>query len=306
MIYPMHWQSLPGPSAYVNSIVDSLKQGHLVWAYIPADRMPDRFSTVVQHGMESAGCSKWHRIECEEVARLSLSNDYRVHCCSLPSDGKDFRDTLVQLSEKAHSSGVFPRILVLAHSNDSKSVAELRRREVVDVKVWSEYVTLTDSRVVVERAGHHQGWSRGYTDLMSSIISQVARNDIRKASNLAARSLRDILCDQSLASEDLWVGQVQSLLPEINSWRRRMLKKHANVWAVPFEREDGHIVTRAADLEIGDLSYQASENRNRVDTEDIQLVNRLAKIRNQLAHMKKVDWTVLSDKVTRRAFDLVE
>ena len=250
----------------------------------------------------------WRRILALSDLHSIRKGDGNVYWCELESDSSEVRNRFEALVMLGRRNGAFPRICVLARSNRAKSVAALRNREGVRVGVWANFVTLTDSRVVIERIGRKQRWAKGYVDVMGAVISQLVRNDLGMANYYATVPLRDILADSSVNTEDIWSAQVQVLFPKINFFRRAMIRKYSQIWHVPWDVEDekGKVVrsiTDIDDLEVGHLWHQA---RDLVDIDDRDRIDlRAAKdARHSLAHLRVLDWQELSSDFGARVFDI--
>ncbi len=301
---PKGWATLPGPADFIRTIVQGLKGGNSVWIYFAS--APDSFQSEIRARMVQQDFPDWVRLHIDEDLQATVKGDGTVYWIEIVSDDLEHAKAIGETVAKLRKEHRYPRLCVLARSRDKRSAVHLRELEGVLVRVWSDFVSLTDSRVVVERVGSALRWSRGYISLMSSIISQACKSDIARASVYATRALPEILADSSIESEDIWVGQVQSLFPRINSERKRLIRKYSDSWRIPYSHlgDDSRIVECKENLEIAHLYAQAKKNMRLFDRRDIDTMRLLTDARNELAHLGILAWSFLSDPVALRSFDI--
>ena len=306
MTLPENWTTLPGPSDFLSKISSDLRRGSASWAYFPYATL--NVSTWIRSTLKDW---KWSRLSEEPaISSPDAIQSGIVYWCEVDCDSKERRDAFANLVQSARSKGLAPRICVLARSNSEGSVSTLRGVEGISVSAWSDFVTSTDSRVVVERIGRNRQWSRGYVDFMSSVVSLVARNDLVKANEYARMALSKIFNDKSIDLDDLWIAQLQVLYPKIDSFRRNMIRKYQSSWVVPWEviEEDGRVdrtVIDIDDLEVSHLWAQISSNSvEHISSRDREDLRRAKKYRNKLAHQKVLTWAEVNSDFSSRIFDI--
>lgn len=302
MKLPYGWQTLPGPADFLARIKSDLEIGESVWAYFP--HAPANIGTWIRRDLKDWD---WQRVSHLSEESSSTLREGVIYWWEVPSDSAQSQQDFRRAVTSVRRAGGSLRICALTRCNDDSEVRALRNAEGIRVRVWSDYVTQTDSRVVVERIGRKEGWPSGYTNLMSAVVSQVVRNDLGRAGEFSMRGLREILDDESLDNGDMWVGQVQVLFPRINFLRQLMIKKYSSLWCVPYHRPESsgsrRTVTEMMELEVSDLSRQSDELTG-ISERDRKDLREATSIRNRLAHHEVVNWKTLSSDFASRILDI--
>ena len=302
------WHLLPGAADYIDAIVRDLVDGIPVWIYFP--NAPENFSTYIRARMKHGGFQTWKRLETLEDLDQLVHRDSFTYWHDIQSDERTARVTLEQKVREVQRLGGYLRLGLLASSNSFRSLSVLRNTKTVRVQVraWSDFVTMTDSRIVVERIGRQHGWSNGYIKIISSVVCQIVKNNIFEAYRYACKPLEEILSDTSLREQDLWVAQVEALFPQVNSERRRIIKKYIDRWRVPhvFVNELGQrrTIRNVKQLELSHLCKQCEGSLGLIEAVDYDELRFLKQCRNLLAHQRVLNWGHLSSKEAVRAFDI--
>jgi hypothetical protein len=92
----------------------------------------------------------------------------------------------------------------------------------------------------------------------------------------------------------VWRGQVATLFPAIEECRQRLLRELRGVLYAPYETGTGR-VDRVVDLEIAHIADQLEDSRAPVARHYREPVQRLRRLRNQLAHLEVVDGEFLGE-----------
>ena len=93
----------------------------------------------------------------------------------------------------------------------------------------------------------------------------------------------------------IWSAQIGVLMPYVEQGRQYVIDRIRSYLKVPYMTSYGTVVDNLHDLEIGQIENQIHERGVYIDSEIYQLVKRLRKIRNLLAHLEIVDLDLLAD-----------
>lgn len=195
-----------------------------------------------------------------------------------------------------------PRICIAmrtACAETCRGDKRLRRR------LWRDFVTASDSRVLVERLGRRFGRSPEHIALKSALVAELAGPDLEVAEQLGQERIGRIFVAGKHSPERIWAAQVGVLLPIVERERRRLLGVHRNLWKLPHRREDGKEIDCAKDLEIGDMAFQARDWSSSFNAEK-QRLYWLRQVRNALAHNKIVPWATLVSPPALQVVDFRE
>ena len=284
---PRRWNTLPGPSHYMEQIVAALREGLSVWAYFPFP--PHYVSTRLRKRLLGDG---WERVSDRFFDADEAPREDPIYWCEIENDSFDIQAKFKELVVGMRSQEKYPRICLLTRSNDHQGIKALRKVDGVRVIAWPDFVTIADSRVLVERFGRKKGWSIGYSEVMSFVVSQITKSNITQADVYASMPLGEILSDMSVGKDDIWNGQVQVLYPRINSFRLKMIRKYSSVLKVPYEVELGNsksrVITEIENLEISHIWWQIRDG-SAVDYPDRIDLKYAVDVRNELAHFRVLD-----------------
>lgn len=86
----------------------------------------------------------------------------------------------------------------------------------------------------------------------------------------------------------LWKAQISVLLPFVEEKRVEILESSASAFRLPHRAEDGQIIRRMEELEIGNMYHQLVIGEARCSDKVTTLVRILREIRNRLAHVELV------------------
>lgn len=288
------WIRLPGPADFLEAIVEDLEDGSSVLAGLPA--FSSELAIQVSEMVKRRGLG-WSAVRRAEV---SLGNPERS--VEQRRNGGASRNLVLWIDGMVQDEGTGawadyvqqiagsvegPRLCIAMPMDSAANCGEdrgLRRR------LWRDFVTSSDSRVLVERLGRRSEQGQMHIALKSALIEEIAGCDLDFAAQLAEYSLGSIL-KANHPEEKIWAAQIKILFPLIERERRFFLKNFRDFWVLPHCRKDGEKVKNLEDLEIGDMASQArglralEEKQKRLDW--------LRRIRNDLAHTKVVPWEAL-------------
>ena len=310
MNLPHEWVRLPGPADLVNTIVDDLVGGNSVLAGLYKDALPGVAAEIADL-LKRKGLRRWSAVRSTEARKvepsesvLRRSGDYDdagTFVLWVEADEEDVAAAWVGHARQIAESQEQPRICIasrMAHASGFKEEAHLRRR------LWLDFVTASDCRVLLERRGRRFGHNPVHVALKSALIAELAGSDLACAARLADEPLGRILAGKDHPPERIWAAQVSVLFPLIERERRQLLKDHRDNWQLPHVREDGQEIQDLEKLEIGDMAVQSRMIESlRAEEKRIGWLHR---IRNNLAHLEIVPWGTLTSPIALRIVDFRE
>ena len=298
MNLPFAWARLPGPADFLDTVLEDLTDRVAVILGLPEDIPAMDLRVEVADSVRHRGLGRWEAIRSADLTPDDLmgsttkGNDTTNAVLWIEATDDD----TVASSWIAHARllGEFSgldRICVVVNEICAEACIEdkrLRRR------VWRDFVTALDSRALAQRFGRRAGHNPAHSQFRSTVIAELAGNDLVLAEKLCRQPLARILEDGAHPRERIWAAQVQVLLPMVEQERLRLLDTYQGIWKLPHERKDGSVVERLEDMEIGDMARQA--RLVGPDLEQKRLIW-LRRIRNALAHNDVVAWGTLTSPV---------
>ena len=304
MKFPGTWAQLPGPADLLHVIVEDLRDRDSVFVGLPEDMPGAKFAVEVADLVKRARRGRWEAVRATEARATAPSDsvtqrlDYgKPGGCILWVDATGAQDTGAQDAAKAWidyarretKNSEIPPICIGMTAVQAASYEEcegLRRR------IWQEFVTALDSRVLVERSARHQGNGPMHTALKGALVVELAGPDLAKAAWLSRQKLDRMVDEKEHPDERVWAAQVSVLFPVVERERRRLLDAHRKVWRLPHCRENGRLVERLEELEISDLVRQADDIP--ALKRELRPLDWLRRVRNALAHGERVAWGTLT------------
>ena len=298
------WNRLPGPADFLDTIIEDLVGGNTVLVGIP-DTMRSRCSVMIAETVKRKEIGQWTTVRSMEAPELTLIQSIESH----NSDAKRLvlwveatdEDTASKWVNDARrrfaGSDEMPRICIampIVHAEVYQEDSGLRRH------LWTDFVTASDSRVLIERWCRYLGKDPMHIALKSTLIAELIGPDLVMADELAHKSLRQILDPSKFSPEHIWSAQVSVLFPLIGRERQRLLKKYQNLWNLPHCREDGWKIRHLEKLEVGDLYAQVEHQQVNLSHADEDRLNWLRLVRNRLAHHDIVPWGTLTSPEARQ------
>ena len=293
-----------GPADFLEAIVEDLGDGNSVFAGLPA--FGSKLAIPVSEMVKRMGL-RW-----SAVRRAEVSQDNPEKSVERRRNGGTSRNLVLWIDGMTQNEGASAwaayarriagsdeelRLCVAMPMDSATNCGEdrgLRRR------LWRDFVTSSDSRVLVERLGRRSEQRQMHIALKSALIEEIAGRDLDFATRLAEYSLGSIL-KANHPEEKIWAAQIKILFPLIERERRFFLENFRDFWILPHCRKDGEKVKNLEDLEIGDMASQArglralEEKQKRLDW--------LRRIRNDLAHTKIVPWETLISPIALQIVD---
>ena len=302
---------MPGPADFLDAIVEDLAVQVSVLVGLPDEAPVPVVGLEIADAIKFKGLGRW-----ETVLSTEVSVTAPLEFIARRFDGRDAEGFVLWIDAMngdavatawadyaRRFAGIekTPRICIAMSAACAEACREdkgLRRR------VWRDFVTASDARVLVERLGRRFGRSREHIALKSALIAEIAGPDLACAERLAREPLGRILASKDHPTECIWAAQVSVLFPLVERERRRLLDVHRALWRIPHIRDDRKEIQRLEDLEIGDMAAQAWQVRA-LEIERRRL-DWLRRVRNALAHNEIVPWDTLVSHTALQVMDFRE
>lgn len=298
MSFPHAWARLPGPADLLDVIAEDLSGRSSVLVGLPEDVSGTLFAVEVAELVKRDRWGRWESIRSVE-ARTAVPSDSVARRlngrsggeCILWVDATGADNIAAAWADYARSSTENPEAprfcigMASAHAAACAEDKRLRRR------VWQDFVTSSDSRVLAERSGRRRGSDPLHTALKSALVAELAGADLASADRLSRETLKRIVDAREHPGERVWAAQVSVLFPVVERERRRLLDAYRTLWLLPHTRKDGTEVLILEKLQIGDMAHQAQQIR--VLAGERQRLDWLRRVRNALAHGEPVAWGTL-------------
>lgn len=300
------WNRLPGPADFLENIVEDLVGGNTVLAGLPdVTRSMSWCSVEIAEVVKLKKIGQWSAVRSAEACQWDPSQSVknrRVNAERLVLwvDATD-KDTASKWVNYARRRFVefeeIPRICIampMIHAEFYQEDSGLRRH------LWTDFVTASDSRVLIERWCRYFGKDPMHIALKSTLVAELTGPDLVWAEQLARESLSQILDPSKFSSEHIWSAQVSVIFPLIGRERWCLLKKYQNRWNLPHYREDGREIQCIEKLEVGDMVVQVKRQYVKLTEADRKRLGWLHRVRNRLAHHDIVPWGTLTSPEARQ------
>ena len=271
---------------------------------IPNVALAVEIADLVKH----RGLGQWHTVRCTEAHTTPPSDSIarrfggaNAAGSVLWIDATSGDATAAAWADHARRLADLPDMprLCIAMSAACAEVCEEEKR--LRRRLWRDFVTLLDSRALVERFSRRAGHHPPHIALKSALIAEIAGADLAFAERLSQDPLGRILQENIYTREKVWAAQVSVLLPLVERERQQLLLAHRALWRLPYTRKDGTEIHNLNDLEIGDMAAQARPGGS-LEGERKRL-GWLRRVRNSLAHNEVVPWATLTSPVAIRIMD---
>lgn len=306
MSFASSWTRLPGPADFLEAVIEDLADGNSVFAGLPD--FGSELSLPISEMVKRKGL-QWSAVRRPEASQgkpeksVERRRNGRVsQSLVLWVDGMiqdEGTSIWADYARQIAGTGEELRFCIAMPMSYAEACMEdrgLRRR------LWKNFVTSSDSRVLVERLSRRSEFGQMHIALKSTLIEELAGPDLNSAARLADKRLGSILKENHSKEPQIWTAQVKVLFPLIDREQRSLRK--AFQWALPHSRENGSKVTRLGDLEIGDMVQQGKE----ISTPEPikERLNWLHRVRNKLAHYESVPWETLISPTALKIVDFRE
>ena len=298
------WNRLPGPADFLDTIIEDSVGGNTVLVGIP-DTMRSRCSVMIAETVKRKEIGQWVAVRSWGTHQLTLSQSIENHNCDAERlffwiEATDEDTASKWVADARHRFVEFeemPRVCIampICHAMVYQEDSGLRRH------LWADFVTASDSRVLIERWCRYLGKDPMHIALKSTLVAELTGTDLVWAEQLAHESLRHILDPSKFCPEHIWSAQVSVLFPLIGRERWCLLKKYQNLWNLPHYREDGREIQCIEKLEVGDMVAQVKSQYVKLTETDRKRLDWLHRVRNRLAHHDIVPWGTLTSPEARQ------
>ena len=311
MSFPHAWARLPGPVDFLDAIVEDLTDRSSVLVGLPHEAPVAMVAVEIAEAITRNGLGRWETVRSKEacvttplefIARRFDGGDAEGFVLWIDvMNGDSAATAWADYARRFAGIEKTPRICIAMSAACAEACREdkgLRRR------LWRDFVTASDARVLVERLGRRFGRSPEHIALKSALIAELAGPDLAFAERLAREPLGRILAARDHPQERIWAAQVSVLFPLVERERRRLLDVHRGLWRIPHLRDNGEEIQSLEDLEIGDMASQARWVRT-LEIEWRRL-DWLRRVRNALAHNEIVLWGTLVSPIALQITDFRE
>ena len=121
------------------------------------------------------------------------------------------------------------------------------------------------------------GWHRGMSDCFEGRVQP-------HSAMLAIGDRKNEL------NSRIWKAEVAVVLPHLEELRREVLSRYGRLFKLPFVTRFGEVITDAFDLELAHIASQLAGLAGRVDFRTRRAVERMAAVRNKLAHLEPLEF----------------
>lgn len=308
MSLPRAWSRLPGPADFLDAITEDLIDRNTVVVGLPRDVASRTFVLEMADLLKRRGFGNLTRLKITETGNETLrqSNLARLRpetatgsvlWIDATDDTAVAQDWVNQVAELSDFQEV-PRLLIPMHEAcAARCKVEKHQRR----RLWSDFVTRLDTRVLVERIARQAGHKPLHVSLKSTLIAEIADSDLSLAERMSQDPLGRTLEKGRHPDEKVWAAQLTVLFPLVDRERRRLLITHQAFWHLPHIRKDGTEVSKMENLEIGDMATQALAS-GPLEADRKRFVW-LRGVRNALAHCETVPWATLTSPVGIQIMD---
>lgn len=298
MNFPRAWARLPGPADLLYAIVEDLGDRYSVFVGLPEDVSGAMFAVEVADLIKRDRRGRWEAVRATEACAISPSDSVTRRLnrgepggCILWVDATSSEDAAVAWIDYVRRTTEVPDIPPICIGMAAVRAASCEEDKRLRRRIWQDFVTALDSRVLVERSARRRGNGPMHTALKSALIAELAGSDVAMADRLSRQPLDRMVDAEEHPDERVWAAQVSVLLPVVERERQRLLDVHRAVWRLPHTRKDGTQAECLEDLQTGDLAFQAQ--RITALARERPHLDWLRRVRNALAHGERVAWGTL-------------
>ena len=292
---------------FLDAIIEDMADGNIVIAGLP-DETSSGIAVEIAEAVKRKGLGQWSAVRSAETGQQTPAQSVRQRSQSGNAKGLVLwvdatgKDTVAKAwGEYALRFAGFPEVPRICIAMQMACAKACRENSGLRQRLWEDFVTSTDSRVLAERHVRRFEHGDAHVALKCTLVAELAGPDLVCATQLADKPLEHILASGNYPLESIWAAQISILFPLIERERRRLLGTYRDIWSLPHVREDGQEVRNLEQLEIGDMAVQARQSgalRN-----ERQCLDWLRRVRNNLAHLKIVSWATLTSRIAHQIVD---
>ena len=297
MSVPASWTQLPGPSDFVADVVRDLASGYIVVIGLPKGLTHSSLSLELAETVDRRGIGSFRVFRETELMEHRPRDLYRDGGEDGYSGWVAFADTRCDDGiAEAWREFVFERLDCSRNSGlcialHHEMAEELDEQKGLRIRLWRDFVTSVDVRVIVNRRERGLDRSLECIALKSALVAELAGTDLDAAHRLSECALKDLMDVRRFPYDRVWSAQVSVLLPLVNRERQRILSTYAGLWTVPYFVDRSRNIDDPSELEISHMVRQAMDIP--VIAKELGLLRWLLRVRNLIAHMRVVSWATL-------------
>ena len=306
MSFALAWARLPGPSDFIRTVVGDMRDGNIVVTGLP-NPYPKHIALEVAEACKLERLGMWFTVGSKEAQTTPPQDSIDARTAGNRSsrwviwvDAKDDESAYswINFANRVAGDDAAPNVCIaMAISRAEKCNEEKRLRR----RLWQDFVSPTDSRVIAERHCRQSGRSRLHTELKCALIAKLAGANLSEADLMSKGKLSGLLDTNKFDHKLIWAAQVSVLFPLVDRERRRLLKQYHDHWDLPHDRVKGQKIYNLDEFEIGDMCIQAYKKP--ILKLELKRLRWLRQVRNELAHYKVISWGSLMSPVALEIAD---
>ena len=287
------WARLPGPSDFIRTVVGDLRDGNIVFVGLP-NSYPEHIALEVAEAFKLERLGIWSTVGSKEARTTSPQDSIDARAVGdrnsrrviwVNAKDNETASSWINFANSVAGADTTPSVCIaMAISRAEKCNEEKRLRR----RLWQDFVSPMDSRVIAERHCRQSGRSRLHTELKCALITELAGANLSEADLMSKDKLSKLLDTNKFDHKLIWAAQVSVLFPLVDRERRRLLEQYHDHWDLPHDRSDGRKIYNLDEFEIGDMYIQAK--RKPILKLELKRINWLRRMRNELAHYKAISW----------------
>ena len=306
MSFAPSWAHLPGPADLIRTVVGDLYDGNIVVVGLP-NPYPENIALEIAKVSKLERLGTWSTVESKEAqtkpprdsvdARIARNRNFRRFIW-VDANNNNSASSWINYASRVAGADTAPSICIaMAASRAEKCNEEKRLRR----RLWHDFVSPTDSRVIAERHCRQSGRGCLHTELKCALISQLAGADLLEAELMSRSELKGLFDTSKFNHQLIWAAQISVIFPLVDRERRRLLELYRDSWDLPHNRNDRQTIYNLDELELGDMYTQA--NRKIILIPELKRLSWLRRVRNMLAHHKVIPWGSLLSPIALEIAD---
>lgn len=145
---------------------------------------------------------------------------------------------------------------------------------------------LMDPRPVLVDIAHERGWESGANPTAGWHRGMSDCFEGRVQPHSAMLAIAD---GTNELNSRIWKAEVSVVLPHLEEQRREVLSRYGRMFRLPFVTRFGEVITDPFDLELPHIASQLGRLAGRVDFRTRRAAERMAAVRNKLAHLDPLE-----------------
>lgn len=192
--------------------------------------------------------------------------------------------------------------------------ANVRSSEYMECLQFSDYITDYDCMMLCLTMISSLPCSRTQKLYLAEVASNISCNNIENAGLLVSaeteliknpiKVVKEVFNDNNIkctrieekVNSGVWEAQIRLVFPKLEDFRNKIIQKYESKIQkfLPITNSMNERIDKARDLEIGQL-YTVCLNKNIVDHGELELLKKMRKARNDLAHRNPLSFSQIKD-----------